>query len=206
VPQHAPGARVGVPLEAVEALAREIMIAGGRSRRITVMGAERHLGATVAAVTLARSLARRGRVILVDLAFASPNVSVIASDRSGPGITDLGRGTASYGEIISSDRHSPLHLVTAGRSTADGATILTSQRLAIAIEALAQSYDHLVIDGGVLPAFATDVIAKVAPSAILVATAARDLATIEARERLLGAGFSDVTVLVSAPLETQAAA
>ena len=61
----------GVPLEAIEALGRELGEAGEAGeagRRIILVGATRHIGATVTAITLARSLARQGRVVLVDLA------------------------------------------------------------------------------------------------------------------------------------------
>ena len=124
---------------------------GRRARRITVVGAARNVGTTVTAITLARSLARQGRVVLVDLALGNPDLSVIATDPSAPGIADLIRGTASYGEIITRDRHSRVHLVMAGRAAADADAIIASQRLSITLEALARSYDHLVIDAGALP-------------------------------------------------------
>ena len=70
------------------------------------------------AITLARELAKQARVVLVDLALGAPNLSVIAVDPGAPGIADLVRGTASFGEIITRDRYSRVHLVMAGRAAA----------------------------------------------------------------------------------------
>ena len=51
---------------------------------------------------------------LVDLAFGAPNLSTIASDPAAPGIAELVRGAASFGQIITRDRHSRVHLIMAG--------------------------------------------------------------------------------------------
>jgi uncharacterized protein involved in exopolysaccharide biosynthesis/Mrp family chromosome partitioning ATPase len=187
----------GVPLEAVEWLARELRGEGETGRRITVVGALRNVGTTVAAITLARSLARRSRVVLVDLALGSPNLSVIASDREAPGIADIVRGKASFGDIITRDRHSRLHLVMAGRTAGDAEAIIASERLAITLEALARSYDHLVIDASALPGISAERFAKFAPRAVLIATEIDDPVTQKARERLTRAGFTYVSVLAN---------
>jgi tyrosine-protein kinase Etk/Wzc len=189
----------GVPLEAIEALGREIGEAGEAGRRIMLVGAARHIGTTVTAITLARSLARRGRVVLVDLALGNPDVSVIAADPAAPGIADLIRGSATYGEIITCDRHSRVHLVMAGRAAADTEAVIASPRLAITLEALARSYDHLVIDAGALPQIDAERFAQFAPRAVLIAHQIEDVTANEARERLLRAGFIEVGTLASGP-------
>ena len=192
---------IGVPLETIEALGREIAQAGEAGRRITVVGAERNVGTTITAITLARSLARTGRVVLVDLALASPDLSVIASDPTAPGIAELIHGAASYGDIITRDRHSRVHVVMAGRALADAQAVIASQRLSITLEALARSYDHLVIDAGALPDVAAERFAQFAPRAVLIASRIEDLNTIETRERLLRSGFSEVSMLASGSAE-----
>jgi uncharacterized protein involved in exopolysaccharide biosynthesis/Mrp family chromosome partitioning ATPase len=192
---------IGVPLETIEALGREIAQAGEAGRRITVVGAERDVGTTITAITLARSLARTGRVVLVDLALESPDLSVIASDPTVPGIVELIHGAASYGDIITRDRHSRVHVVMAGRALADAQAVIASQRLSITLEALARSYDHLVIDAGALPDIAAERFAQFAPRAVLIASRIEDLDTIEARERLLRSGFTEVSMLASGPAE-----
>jgi uncharacterized protein involved in exopolysaccharide biosynthesis len=189
----------GVPLETIEALGREIGAAGEAGRRVTVVGAARNAGTTVTAITLARSLARSGRVVLVDLALGNPDVAVIAADPSAPGIAELIRGAASYGDIITRDRHSRAHVVMAGCALGDEDAIIASQRLAITLEALARSYDHLVIDAGALGDIDAERFAQFAPRAVLVAGVLDDLGTIEARERMLRAGFAEVSVVASGP-------
>ena len=189
----------GVPLETIEALGREIGAVGEAGRRVTVVGAARNVGTTVAAITLARSLGRSGRVVLVDLALDNPDVSVIAADPSAPGIAELIRGAASYGDIITRDRHSRVQVVMAGCALGDADAVIASQRLAITLEALARSYDHLVIDAGALPDIDAERFAQFAPRAVLVAGAPDDLGTIAARERMLRAGFAEVSVVASGP-------
>jgi succinoglycan biosynthesis transport protein ExoP len=199
-------AATGVPLEAIEALGRDLAAAGDAARRITVVGTAHRVGTTVAAITLARSLARDSRVVLVDLALESPDLAVIAADREAPGIAELIRGAASFGDIITRDRHSGVHLVMAGRVLADAEAIIASQRLSVTLEALARSYDHVIIDAGALPDMAAERFAEFAPCAVLVAGASEDLATIETRERLRRAGFGQVSVLASGPNDRLAAA
>ena len=189
----------GVPLETIEALGHRIGAAGEAGRQVTVVGAARNVGTTVTAITLARSLTHNGRVVLVDLALGNPDVAVIAADPSAPGIAELIRGAASYGDIITRDRHSRVHVVTAGCALGDEDAVIASQRLAITLEALARSYDHLVIDAGALADIDAQRFAQFAPRAVLVAAALDDLGTIEARERMLGAGFAEVSVAASAP-------
>jgi tyrosine-protein kinase Etk/Wzc len=142
--------------------------------------------------------------VLLDLALENPDVSVVASDPSAPGIAELIRGAASFGDIITRDRHSRVHVVMAGHVLADADAIIGSQRLAITLEALARSYDHLVIDAGALPDIAAERFAEFAPRAVLIASVIDDLATIEAREHLLRAGFAEVSVLASGSVEQAA--
>ncbi|HZD91340.1 MAG TPA: exopolysaccharide transport family protein, partial [Pseudolabrys sp.] len=88
--------------------------------RIAVVGAARNVGTTYAAITLARALAEDGSVVLVDLAFGAPNLSVISSDPEAPGIADLVHGSAaSFGDIITRDQYSNVHLVATGDPAGD---------------------------------------------------------------------------------------
>jgi polysaccharide biosynthesis transport protein len=189
----------GTPLEAIESLARELGQAGASGRRITVLGARRHAGIMQTAISLARSLAKRGTVALVDLSFGSSNLTAIAGDPGAPGISELVAGSSSFGQIITRDRYSRVHLVTAGRAPVDGQTILSSLRLSITLEALARSYDHVVVDAGALRDATLDRFAQLAPRAVLIADGLDDPATASARDRLIAAGFVDVRVLASGP-------
>jgi Mrp family chromosome partitioning ATPase len=189
---------MGVPLEAVEGLARALGGAGESARRIAVVGERRNMGTTLAAITLARALARQSRVVLVDLALDSPNLSAIASDSSAPGIAELVQGSVSFGQIITRDKYSRIHVITAGRAGLDSASIMSSSRLAITLEALARSYDHVVVDAGSLPDLSAERLAQLAPRAVLVANELAGPVTDAARDRLLAAGFPNVSVLASA--------
>jgi len=184
------------PVDPIEMLAGDLGAAGESARRITVVGASRNAGATMTAIALARSLAKQGRVVLVDLALGAPSLSSIASDASAPGIAELVNGTASFGQIITRDRHSRAHLIMAGQSEADARALMLSQRLAITLEALGRTYDHVVIDAGVVTEAVLDRLAILAQRVVLVAAQADDPATVSAEQRLLDAGFAKVTVLV----------
>ena len=138
----------GTP-ESIAALAAEFSAAGETARRIVVIGVSHKVGATTTAIALARSLAKQGRVVLVDLALGAPDLASIASDPAAPGIAELVGGSASFGQIITRDRHSRVHLIMAGRSEIDDQAIMGSHRLAITLEALGRTYDHVVIDAGV---------------------------------------------------------
>ena len=109
------------------------------------------------------------------------------------------QGSASFGQIITRDRYSRVHLITAGNGDVGSHAILTSQRLAITLEALSRSYDYVVLDAGALPEIAPEKFARLAPRAVLVADDVDGPATESARERLLSAGFPNVSVLASSP-------
>jgi Mrp family chromosome partitioning ATPase len=186
-------------LDPIEGLASELSGAGEAARRISVLGARRNMGTTLTTITLARALAKNARVVLVDLALDAPGLSVIAAEASGPGISDLVLGSASFGDIITRDRFSRVHVITAGRLQNDSAEIFNSQRLTITLEALARSYDYVVIDAGSLRNAPTERIAQFAPRAVLVADELDDPATVSAHDALLAAGFANVNVLVNPP-------
>ena len=183
----------------IEALARELIDAGEGARRVTVVGALRNVGTTRTAIALARTLAGRSRVVLVELAVASRNLSAIANDPSVPGLAELVEGSASFGDVITRDRHSRAHLIMAGRAAIEPAALVNSQRLSIAIEALGRSYDHVIIDAGVVERELLDRFAMFAPCAVLVAPDADGPVTVETRARLLRSGFANVNVIVTAP-------
>ena len=79
---------------------------------------------------------------------ARPICRCISTDPKAPGIAELVRGTASFGDIITRDQYSRVHLVATGNVGNDGATLAASPMLATVIEALVRSYDHVVIDAG----------------------------------------------------------
>ncbi len=186
---------LGVPFSAIDDLAASLRAAGEGGRRIAVYGVSRSVGTTLSAVTLARALSRHSRVVLVDLALGAPNLAAISADPQAPGVAEAVRGMVSFGDVITRDKLSRVHLINAGRAGGDGATILGSPRLVMLIEALARAYDHVMIDAGAALEAPVERLYRLAPRGVLVATDQDAPATRAARDRMASAGYGDVAVL-----------
>ncbi|MEX2036592.1 MAG: exopolysaccharide transport family protein [Xanthobacteraceae bacterium] len=187
------------PTPTIDEVAAALRQAGDHGRRVTVIGSARNVGTAPSAIALARALAQTSRVVLVDLAFGAPNIAVISEHPSAPGIADLVRGTASFGDIITRDRSSRLHLVGAGQVGADAEELINAPMLSAAVGALAQSYDHLVIDAGSPSEAALAAIVAMAPQAVLVGEDAAADALKALADHLRSIGFVAVTVLTGPP-------
>jgi exopolysaccharide transport family protein len=175
-------------------IAQALRHAGEGGKRIAVVGAAAGIGTTMTAVAIARELARDSRVILIDLSFSRPKLAAITADPRAPGISDLVRGTASFAQIITRDRFSRVQVIPAGRAGLDAAAVLGSDRLIIAFDALARTYDHIVVDASVAPHAMDARIARLAPCAVLVATGLAASKSAAIRDHLVTAGFSDIAV------------
>jgi succinoglycan biosynthesis transport protein ExoP len=196
VPVNDPLAPVVPQADRIETLANALTAMGEPGRRIVLFGVGRNVGTTYAALALARALAAKGgRVVLADLALNAPNLSVMSIDPQAPGFAELARGTASFGDIITRDKFSRIHLVSTGQVIGDAAAILASPRLRITLEALARAYDHLVIDGGAIAETSVAFFAGIAPRAVLVAQDLAAAQTQAARDQLIAAGFADVVAI-----------
>ncbi len=171
-------------------------LGGEDARCIAVVGAAHNVGTTYSAITLARSLAEDdASVVLVDLAFEAPNLSVISTEPDAPGIAELVRGTvASFGDVITRDQYSNVQLVAAGEVGEDGASLAASPMLATVISALTQSYDHVVLDLGSTADQPVEAFAGLATRAVLVTGDAGQAATRTLRDRLQAAGFANASV------------
>ena len=199
-PAEPPPAAAPAPLP-IENLAQTMGALGEAGRRIAVIGVARNVGTTYTALSLARALAAEGRkVVLADLALLAPNLSIMSVDPQSPGFAELARGTASFGDIITRDKFSRLHLICTGEVNGDAPSILASPRLSLTIEALARTYDHVVIDAGAIGETAPKAMARLAPRAVLVATDTESAATRAVRDQLAAAGFADVLVWLGAPV------
>jgi uncharacterized protein involved in exopolysaccharide biosynthesis/Mrp family chromosome partitioning ATPase len=180
-------------------LAQGVRDAGDVGKRVAVVGAAAGIGTTMTAVALARDLASDRRVVLVDLALDSPKLATITPDPRMPGIADLVRGSASFGQIIARDRYSRAQVIPAGRAGMDAADVIGSERLKIAIDALSRSYDHIIIDASAAPHALDDKIARLAPCAVLVASGLAANKADAVRDHLANAGFTDIAVFTGAP-------
>ena len=86
-----------------------------------MLGTASSEGITRTALTLARLMARQAKVVVVDLVASSPMMATVSSDPMAPGLAELMEGEASFTQIITKDRQSRLHLVSAGRPGFDRA-------------------------------------------------------------------------------------
>jgi succinoglycan biosynthesis transport protein ExoP len=186
---------IPLPVVSIEQAAQNLAQSGEAARTVAVFGTARNVGTTFAAITLARALANSGSVVLVDMAFDAPNLSVIATDPDAPGLAELARGTASFGDIITRDQYSSVHLVATGDVGNEAETLAVSPVLATAIEALARSYGHVVIDVGSAADVAVERFAALAQHAVLVTGDPANPATRAVRDRMTMAGMADVEVL-----------
>jgi polysaccharide biosynthesis transport protein len=195
----APEAMAADHAEEIADLARDIAASPEVGRRIVVVGAQRHIGTTLTALALARELARDARVVLVDLAFAHPNLAAVAIEPSAPGIADLVRGGASFGAIITRDRDSRAHIVPAGRGGPDNGAILASERIGVALDALGRTYDHVIVDAGTTSEPLPEPLLRNSPRAVLVVAGVPHEAALAARDRLHVAGFGEIAMVGAAP-------
>ena len=178
----------------IDRLADELRAAGEGARKVSILGTGNSEGITLTALALARALGSNAKVVLVDLSDSSTTLTAASADPAAPGLTDLMLGDASFGQIITKDKSSRVHLVSAGRPGTDRA-LLQSPRLGLALDALLRVYDHVLLDAGTASDLPADLLtanarAVVVPDAAMTA-AAREVMV----EQLKSVGFSEVTML-----------
>ena len=188
----------------IERLADDLRGAGPAARKVTVLGTTSSESITLTALTIARLMARSAKVVVVDLAAASPTISAVSADPNAPGLAELMLGEASFSQIITKDRLSRIHLVNAGRPGSDRA-LLQSPRLTLAIDALLRVYDHVLLDAGSASDLPAELLTAQARAVVVpdvsMAADARSLMC----DQLKAAGFSDVTMLSKSSLPPDAA-
>jgi len=201
-------ARAAVPINAAADVARNLRRSAAGAQ-VAVLGAVSGMNTSQTAIKLARLLAEELRVILVGLASRDTAIAAISNEPSAGGLAELAAGAASFRDIITKDRLSPLHLISPGHAAGDRKDLLSSPGMAANFDALKRSYDYLVVDAGEGAGPAIALISEIAPHAVLVVETQATAATAAARERLLAAGFSDVMLLPgtrASAAETAAAA
>jgi hypothetical protein len=92
-----------------------------------------------------------------------------------------------------------VQVIGAGRPGADATAVYNSERLAVGIEALSRTYDHVIIDAGAAQSILSERIARLAPCAVLVAGATAAPKTEAVREHLAQSGFTDIAVYDGTP-------
>jgi hypothetical protein len=186
----------GVSGNSIANVAANLRRAGPAGAQLAVFGAVHGMNTSQTAIKLGRALAEDSRVVLVGLASGDTAIRGISNEPSADGLAELARGLASFGSIITKDRLSPLQLISAGHAPLDRIELLASPGMVVSFNALARSYDHVVVDAGEVAGPEIERIAEIAPHAVLVTDTLANAAS--ARERLLASGFGDVRVLVGA--------
>jgi uncharacterized protein involved in exopolysaccharide biosynthesis len=182
----------------IASVAYNLRHAGAAAGRLAVFSAVPGLNSSQAAIKLGRILAEDSRVVLVGLASSDTAIRGISNEPTAGGLAELAHGTASFGSIITKDRLSPLHLIISGQAVVDRIDILSAPGMVTKFNALARSYDHVLIDAGPVAGPEIERIAEIAPHAVLVTDSLSNAATASARERLLASGFGDVRIFVGA--------
>ncbi len=132
--------------ESLTAIASEIV--GNDAKRVLVTLAEGsdENGRPLAAVALARALAKADRrTVVVDFRGDNANSLSMGEGANLPGFADLSASEASFAQVIFRDRRSRVHFIPAGRSPLD-AEHLDAERLETILSALAMTYDCVILD------------------------------------------------------------
>jgi Mrp family chromosome partitioning ATPase len=144
---RADGDKVGPVLKSLDAVLNHVLAAGkgGAPRALLVAGATAKLDATAEAIAIARALAKREQVVLVDLTRGPASISGALGLPRTPGLTDLVAGRAGFEDVVRIDDDSALQVISAGNSKLTGANDDENERFARLFEALTQTYDSVVL-------------------------------------------------------------
>ncbi|HEX3136484.1 MAG TPA: lipopolysaccharide biosynthesis protein, partial [Casimicrobiaceae bacterium] len=190
----APRMDAAVTASEIEEMADMLACAPAAARKVTVLGTASSDSITLTALTLARLMAREARVVVVDLVASSPTLAAVSSDPMAPGLAELMEGEASFAQIITRDRQSRVHLVSAGRPGFDRAH-LQSPRLTLAIDALLRVYDHVLLDAGAASDLSAELLTWQARAVVVPDESMTQDARDQMCDQLRAVGFSEVTML-----------
>jgi len=189
-----PGPDIAPELTEIEQLAEDLRGAGEDARKVTILGTASGDSITLTALTLARRIASSAKVVVVDLSASSPMISAASVDPVAPGLAELMLGEASFSQIITKDRLSRVHLVSAGRPGFDRA-LLQSPRLTLAIDALLRVYDHVLLAAGTASDLPAELLTAQARAVVVPdASMTGDARTLTC-DQLRAVGFTEVTML-----------
>jgi uncharacterized protein involved in exopolysaccharide biosynthesis/Mrp family chromosome partitioning ATPase len=189
-----PQAEAATAIGEIEQLAEGLADAGLAAHKVTLLGTAASESITLTALTLARLMARRAKVVVVDLAASSLTIPAVSVDPNAPGLAELMQGEASFAQIITKDRLSRVHLVSAGRPGFDRA-LLQSPRLTLAIDALLRVYDHVLLDAGSASDLPAELLTAQARAVVVPDASMADDARTLMCDQLRAVGFSEVTML-----------
>jgi polysaccharide biosynthesis transport protein len=191
---HEANTDVPIQFTEMERLADDLRDAGDAARKITVLGTASNESITLTALTLARLIVRDAKVVVVDLSASSPTIAAVSVDPAAPGLAELMLGEASFSQIITKDRLSRVHLVSAGRPDSDPA-LLQSPRLTLAVDALLRVYDHVLLDAGTASDLPAELLTKQACAVVVPDASMMPDARTLMCDQLRAVGFANVTML-----------
>jgi len=196
-PSIAPASMASETERSLATIAERIISDERRRVLVTLAEGSDSTGRPLAAVALARALAKaEKRTVLVDLRGDGADPVTMGEDSDLPGFTDLFIGEASFAQVIFRDRKSRAHFIPAGRKPMT-VEALSGDRLETILSALDHTYDHVVIDVG------DDAIGLVgggAGAAMVVSEfGAADPRTIRAFDRITHASAAQILLLVVDP-------
>lgn len=196
---------MGVPLSGVKDVAQWLRQPIQGSPGVVVMSVTADAPTSLSTLTLARTLAANSKVVVVGLLKQAPVLEAVSAWPNMPGLSDVIAGSASFGQIISKDKLSRVHIVQYGRAEVRLAAILGSRQFAVMMEALRRAYDHVIIDAGTLSGECSR-LSAMAPRCLLIARDRAELATSAAFEILVDAGFGEVAVMAGTTAQGRVAA
>jgi polysaccharide biosynthesis transport protein len=127
-----------------------------RSQVVLVTSTLPREGKTTLTLSLAASVARSGRkVIVVDADLRNPSIAREIGQPCGPGLVEFLIGEASADQVIhTADFHTNLHFIPNKSLTPTPVDLLESRQMATLLAGLRVRYDHVLLDGP--PALVTD--------------------------------------------------
>ena len=129
-------------------------------------------GKTSLAVSIARLAAisaLEGRVMLIDCDLRKPSVARELGLKADKGLIHLFSGQAKLEDIVLTDSESGLHVIPAVAGTPNPPELFSSSHMRALIDALARSYDTIVLDSPALAAVSdTRVLARLADATVFV--------------------------------------
>jgi Mrp family chromosome partitioning ATPase len=172
---------------------------GGTGHSVTFFRLATDARTALAPLSSARLLARDRLVVLVNLVEDLPDLPGLMSDRHALGLTDLVAGKVSFGDVIGRDRLSRAHVIPHGGAEVDTVTVIESKRFLTMVNALQRTYDHVIIDAGLIADAPIEKMSTFASRAVLVTAGTEAVEEIPAQDCLLSAGYAELVVLVDAP-------
>jgi tyrosine-protein kinase Etk/Wzc len=201
-PQNATAPATPYKFTEIERLAESLQGAGESARKITVLGTTPSESTTLTALAIARTISGRAKVVLLDLA-SSPAISAISADPNAPGLAELMLGEASFGQIITKDRLSRVHLVSAGRPGSDRG-LLRSPRVGLVVDAFLRVYDHVVLDAGGASDLPAELLTAQSHAVVVPDVSLAMDARAVMCSQLRAVGFSGVTMLTEPAIPADA--